>query len=224
MYFKQFLNALYDEILLKMFAKYNTNQDFGESSIQNEFIVFHLMGTHGGYASRYPKDMERFTPQDLRAKGLDRFYGEIKKPLDDTQLQMRTDYANAVAYNDKIVAQIIKEFENDEAIIFYFSDHCDEVFDERDFVGHTYSFVSRYMVEIPFMIYMSDKFMNKSYIDSLKARYTLIFETQNRGYFPNYNAMSLGAWLLKKYGINHALNNMGNIFKMPKQFYVFRVE
>lgn len=174
-------NALYDEILLKMFAKYSTNQDFGESSIQNEFIVFHLMGTHGGYASRYPKDMERFTPQDLRAKGLDRFYGEIKKPLDDTQLQMRTDYANAVAYNDKIVAQIIKEFENDEAIIFYFSDHCDEVFDERDFVGHTYSFVSRYMVEIPFMIYMSDKFKkaHPSIERRVKRAQNLPFMTDN---------------------------------------------
>lgn len=92
------------------------------------------------------------------------------------------------------------------------------------------SFFNSESVEVPqsgdliALFYMSDKFMNKSYIDSLKARYTLIFETQNRGYFPNYNAMSLGAWLLKKYGINHALNNMGNIFKMPKQFYVFRVE
>lgn len=174
-------NALYDEILLKMFAKYSTNQDFGESSIQNEFIVFHLMGTHGGYASRYPKDMERFTPQDLRVKGLDRFYGEIKKPLDDTQLQMRTDYANAVVYNDKIVAQIIKEFENDEAIIFYFSDHCDEVFDERDFVGHTYSFVSRYMVEIPFMIYMSDKFKkaHPSIERRVKRAQNLPFMTDN---------------------------------------------
>lgn len=91
------------------------------------------------------------------------------------------------------------------------------------------SFFNSESVEVPqsgdliALFYMSDKFMNKSYIDSLKARYTLIFETQNRGYFPNYNAMSLGAWLLKKYGINHALNNMGNIFKMPKQFYVFRV-
>ncbi|MGX2971196.1 phosphoethanolamine transferase [Helicobacter sp. T3_23-1059] len=179
-------NALYDEILLKMFAKYRANQDLRESKIytrdshtdaqdssesnaqdlhsnsqisqDSQFIVFHLMGTHGHYEHRYPKDKATFAPQDLRAKSLDRFYGEDKKPLNDAQLQMRTDYANVVAYNDEIVAQIIKEFENDEAIVFYFSDHCDEVFDERDFLGHTYSFVSRYMVEIPFMIYMSDKF------------------------------------------------------------------
>ncbi len=201
--------ALYDDILLKMFAKYRANQDLRESKIytrdshtdahdsresntqdlhsnsqisqDSQFIVFHLMGTHGGYASRYPKDKATFTPQDLRAKSLDKFYGNIQKPLNDAQLQMRTDYANAVAYNDEIVAQIIKEFENDEAIIFYFSDHCDEVFDERDFVGHTYSFVSRYMVEIPFMIYMSDRF-KKAHPDierRVKKAQNLPFMTDN---------------------------------------------
>lgn len=71
--------------------------------------------------------------------------------------------------------------------------------------------------------YMSDKFIDDMYVENLKSRYELIFTTQNRGYLPNYNAMSLGAYILRNLGITHALNNMGNIFKMPKQFYVFRV-
>ena len=188
-------NALYDEILLKMFRQYVANQDSRatkthESSAkksqdsqdsQAQFIVFHLMGTHGYYEHRYPKDKATFTPHNLRAKSLDKFYSVDKKPLNDAQLQMRTDYANAVAYNDEIVAQIIKEFENDEAIIFYFSDHCDEVFDERDFLGHTYSFVSRYMVEIPFMIYMSDRFKkaHPSIESRVKKAQNLPFMTDN---------------------------------------------
>lgn len=168
-------NALYDDILLKMFDKYqresqqNRNLDSAknQNSAQNEFIVFHLMGTHGGYASRYPKDKTAFFPQDLRSKGLHKFYSHAQKLLSDSQLQMRTDYANAVLYNDYIVSEIIEQFKDDEAIIFYFSDHCDEVYDERDFVGHTYSFVSKYMVEIPFMIYVSDKF-KKSHPQMIK--------------------------------------------------------
>lgn len=150
--------ALYDDILLKMFDKYQRESTQGKANNANEFIIFHLMGTHGGYASRYPKEQGKFSPQDLRSKGLDKFYGNAQKLLSDSQLQMRTEYANAVLYNDYIVSEIIEQFKDDEAIIFYFSDHCDEVYDERDFVGHTYSFVSKYMVEIPFMIYLSDKF------------------------------------------------------------------
>lgn len=150
-----FENALYDDILLKMFAKYQSKSAQNQA---NEFIVFHLMGTHGGYANRYPKEQGKFSPQDLQSKGLDKFYGNTKKLLSNYQLQIRADYANAVLYNDYIVSEIIERFSDEEAIIFYFSDHCDEVYDERDFVGHTYSFVSKYMVEIPFMIYLSDKF------------------------------------------------------------------
>ncbi len=59
-------------------------------------------------------------------------------------------------YNDFVVSEIIKRFEDKEAIIFYLSDHGDEVYDFRDFVGHSFSMVSRYMVEVPFMIYVSD--------------------------------------------------------------------
>ena len=91
------------------------------------------------------------------------------------------------------------------------------------------SFFNSKSVEVPHsgdlivLMYMSDKFMDNSYINLLKNRYELIFETQNVGYVPNYSAMSLGAYILQNLDINHALNNMGNIFKNPKQFYVLRV-
>lgn len=72
--------------------------------------------------------------------------------------------------------------------------------------------------------YMSDKFMiGDSQVKWLKNRYELLYITQNRGYFPNYSAMSLGAYILRSFGINHALNNMGNIFKAPNQVYIFRM-
>lgn len=71
--------------------------------------------------------------------------------------------------------------------------------------------------------YMSDKFMiGDSQVEWLKNRYELLYTTQNMGYFPNYSLMSLGAYILRSLGINHALNNMGNIFKIPNQVYIFR--
>ncbi len=73
------------------------------------------------------------------------------------------------------------------------------------------------------LTYMSDKFMIGDFqVKWLKNHYELLYATQNRGYFPNYSAMSLGAYILRNLGINHALNNMGNIFKAPNQVYIFR--
>lgn len=71
---------------------------------------------------------------------------------------------------------------------------------------------------------MSDKFMiGNRRVMWLKNRYELLYATQNRGYFPNYSAMSFGAYILRNLNINHALNNMSNIFKLPSQVYIFRV-
>ncbi len=93
------------------------------------------------------------------------------------------------------------------------------------------SFFNSDSVEVPqsgdliVLTYMSDKFMVGDFqVAWLKSRYELLYATQNRGYFPNYSAMSLGAYILRNLGINHALNNMGNIFKAPNQVYIFRAK
>ena len=147
------LAGIKDEVLLQMYDDLNL-----KTKNPKQFFIFHLMGTHGGYSNRYPKEYEKFNAEILRENGLDKFYTKNAKALNNSQLQTRAEYANAVFYNDYVVSKIMKKFADDEVIVFYLSDHCDEVFDYRDFVGHTWTYVSRYMVEIPFMIYMSDKF------------------------------------------------------------------
>ncbi|MGI0440399.1 sulfatase-like hydrolase/transferase [Helicobacter himalayensis] len=139
-----------------------------DSQNSNQFFVFHLMGTHGGYNMRYPNTFERFNHQSLKHTGLDSlalFWEQMPAssspavnltPLTETQSALKAQYLNAVLYNDFVVSEIIKRFEEKEAIIFYLSDHGDEVYDFRDFVGHSFSMVSRYMVEVPFVIYVSD--------------------------------------------------------------------
>lgn len=51
----------------------------------------------------------------------------------------------------------MQRFSNDNAIVFYFSDHGEEVYEFRSFAGHSLQ-DSRFIVEIPFMIYVSDKY------------------------------------------------------------------
>lgn len=145
-----------DEILLQMFDELKPKINAKE----NQFIIFHLMGTHESYDKRYPKEYEKFSTQMMREKGLDKFYKSDKK-LNDSQLKIRAEYANAVLYNDFVVSKIIQKFKDDDAIVFYISDHGDEVYDYRNFSGHTWNYASRFMVEIPFMIYMSDTFKKR---------------------------------------------------------------
>lgn len=138
-----------DEGLIKELPNIKEDKDF-------EFYVFHLMGTHVSYEQRYPKNFDKFSEKDLQDNKLDKL-NESEK-LSKKQARIKSHYLNAVYYNDFVVSEIFKHFKDEEAIIFYFSDHGDEVYDFRDLYGHVHVSPSRYMAEIPFMIFLSDSF------------------------------------------------------------------
>lgn len=141
-----------DERLLEMYDTLKTSEK------ASEMLIFHLMGTHTSYKVRYPDEFAKFGIDDLRKNGLDEFHSGDKQgqTLNFKQARNRSRYLNAVLYNDFVVSELMKRFEDDEAIVFYLSDHADEVYDRRNFAGHGEP--NRYSLEIPFMIYMSDKF------------------------------------------------------------------
>lgn len=45
-----------------------------------------------------------------------------------------------------------------DAIVIYVSDHGEEVYDSLDFMGHAEGMMSRNMIEIPMLIWVSEKF------------------------------------------------------------------
>ena len=112
------------------------------------FYVIHLLGTHFEYALRYPDEYKKFFAAD--EKGYDK--------ITDAQKKIRADYDNAVLYNDFVVDEIIKRFEDKNSILIYISDHGEEVYDFRNFHGHSDQNKSRYMLEIPMMIWISNDF------------------------------------------------------------------
>ena len=118
------------------------NLDFHDKN----FLAIHLMGTHGGYKNRYPTEFEKFTVSDETK-------GENEK-----QKQERAFYDNAVLYNDYVVNSIIDMFVDKDAIVIYASDHADEVYEDRDFVGHSETDGSTHMIEIPMLIWVSESF------------------------------------------------------------------
>lgn len=71
--------------------------------------------------------------------------------------------------------------------------------------------------------FMSDKAISKQYLQDLQSNNETLFISDNFGYFPSYNLMSLGAYILQKSGVKHALSNVGNPFKTPSQFYIFKI-
>ncbi|WP_051420547.1 phosphoethanolamine transferase [Helicobacter pametensis] len=135
-YKRNFDEVFYDGRLLE-FAKPDSKKAF-------QFFVFHLMGAHASYGNRYPQSFAYFNDRtfNLRDRTIAR-------------------YKNAVLYNDYVVSEIFKSFSSSDSLVIYLADHGEEVYDYRDFVGHSDDKISRFMVEIPFMIYVSDLFIQK---------------------------------------------------------------
>ena len=124
----------YDEQIVDIGQK-----ELEKTSNNKNFIVYHILGAHNTYKNRYPKSFDKF----------------------ETKIHKIGEYDNAILYNDYVINKIISNFKDKEAIIIYMPDHGEEVYDFRDFVGHSNDNVSRYMVEIPFLIYASGKFKEK---------------------------------------------------------------
>lgn len=70
----------------------------------------------------------------------------------------------------------------------------------------------------------ADIFIDNAFVDSILASHKVLFASDNWGYMPYYNLLSLGAWGLQNAGVKHHLSNKGNIFKLPAQVYVLQTE
>lgn len=115
----------------------------------NNFVIYHLLGTHADYKYRYPDKYKKFSENDY------------DKNINKKQKKDIANYDNAILYNDYVINEIINLYKKEESIIIYISDHGEEVYDYREFKGHSEEDISRYMLEIPFLIFMSDKFKEK---------------------------------------------------------------
>ncbi len=135
----------YDEELAKFYSK-NVQSRLKSKN----FIVFHLLGSHSWYADRFPKSFAKFKPNDLDFSNL--------HASSDRDKQIVTDYVNSLYYNDAVLNEIFNLFKDKDAIVFYLSDHAQDMFES----GPTYEHrCSKAGLEIPFMIYVSGIFKEK---------------------------------------------------------------
>ncbi len=122
-----------------------------KQSSSKQFIIVHLLGTHRKYHFRYPPEFNHFTNHDL-----------VPAWVGDENIDEYNAYDNAVLYNDSVVSSLIKQLakKNDSSVLFYFSDHGEEVFDypNKLFAGRNENAPTPAMYTIPFIIWSSDKF------------------------------------------------------------------
>ncbi|MFO7745076.1 MAG: sulfatase-like hydrolase/transferase [Psychroflexus sp.] len=133
----------FDEVLLPHLDKVLKDKS------SKKLIVLNLLATHGNYALRYPQSFNHFKsdpPTEFRSK--DNF-------------KVINHYHNSIYYVDYLVNSVINKVKSngDKSYVLYFSDHGEEVFFDKDFVGHNDSDIpTRSMFEIPFFLWTSPEF------------------------------------------------------------------
>ncbi|MGL1902933.1 MAG: sulfatase-like hydrolase/transferase [Fibrobacterales bacterium] len=107
-------------------------------STPQKIIFIHLKGTHIYYKERYPESFDHFTSANRSNK---------QKSIDE--------YDNAILYQDFLLDSIITLTRsiNPYSSLIFFSDHGEDIYDEADYLGHSYSISSKPMYEIPFLIW-----------------------------------------------------------------------
>ncbi|MBB5336625.1 phosphoethanolamine transferase [Pectinatus brassicae] len=111
------------------------------------FYVIHLMGGHSLYYKRFPYIFSKFSKND------------IPRNVSDEKKVVLAQYTNALYYNDYIVSGIIDKFKQQNAIIIYLPDHGETVYDDNsNFAGHVEENPNHYMLEVPMIMWASDKF------------------------------------------------------------------
>lgn len=148
----------FDEGLL---SDYDNFLNEGKINLKgNNLIIFHLIGQHVSYNTRYPKDRAKWHADD---------YKELRPDIagDHYRRRMIAAYDNACLYNDSIVTQIVKRFEDKDAIVVYMPDHGEEIFESgRDIICRNHSAavdwpLAHYEFEVPFWVWCSRKYAHR---------------------------------------------------------------
>ena len=142
----------FDEDLLKDY------DELKASDGDHNLTIFHLIGQHVNYRQRSPKDRKHFHADD---------YTERKPGLNARERGILADYDNAILYNDSIVDEIIRRFEQKEAIVIYVPDHGEECYEGNEhFICRLHSAeidarLAHAEFDIPFWIWCSRKYARR---------------------------------------------------------------
>lgn len=135
---------------LELVNDFVCHRDELESKYKN-FTIFHLTGQHVPFVKRYPAGEEFFNADSIK-----------RKDLSNKQRVVVAQYDNATRYNDKVIDEIIELYRDRNAMILYFSDHGEEIYDFRDHKGRTdlskdVDAAMYPQLDIPFVFFLTEK-------------------------------------------------------------------
>lgn len=142
-----------DEALLYKLDDYLNQHHDG-----NNLIVLHQTGSHGPlYYNKYPTRFESFKPI---CKSVD-----LQKCSHE---ELINAYDNTIIYNDFFLHKTItmlKNLKNSSTVMMYISDHGESLGEYNLYLhGMPYSLAPDVQKEIPFLIWMSDKFKQEHHV------------------------------------------------------------
>ncbi len=169
-----------------------------------KMIILHMMGSHGMYKRRYPKEFSKFSDSDIEEAGRD-YLNKSKKTL-------IAEYDNSILYSDYILSNMIdtlKKYNNQKTLYVYFSDHGEEMYEKRDFAGHSTGYV-----DIPFIMWI-----NNPLREELGDKYTSITESIDKPIsLENLPEFLLGISDIQYHLYDSTLNFISPYYHMDKRF------
>jgi heptose-I-phosphate ethanolaminephosphotransferase len=150
-------NTRYDHLLMNQLRKAL------EDTASEKLICLHLMGTHFKFDDRYPASFQKFNSvKDVQEHS----------PLADNTPKVKSinAYDNANLYQDSFLNSVFNTLDayktsGNNVSAIYFSDHGEEVFDYRNFIGHNPQSNAAWLHEIPFALwnFTPNKNLNRPY-------------------------------------------------------------
>lgn len=159
-YLRDSTSDLYDSYDEKFFPIIDKVKS--QNTSNKQFYTIHLMGSHASYDRRVPPKWRKFELEQTDTKA-------------DFE---RNAYDDTVLYNDYILTQIFKKFYDTDTLIIYISDHGESVYEkDSKLIGHGDGQLNRYMLEIPMIMYGTDRFK-----ENHPELWNKIIEAQHRPY------------------------------------------
>ncbi len=139
----------YDHQLVESFQK-DAHHDH-----RHQLDIIHLMGQHFTASNRYPRGRQY---SHFRSDSIRRTAPYLTRKV---KYQISC-YDNATYYNDDVMRKIIDFYKQKNAVVVYFADHGEEIYDYRDFKGREHGSLTpqalKYQFDVPFMIWTSDRY------------------------------------------------------------------
>lgn len=125
----------------------------------SKLVLFHLMGQHFQATKRYPHggEWDYFTADSVA----------IQHPwLTSGKRSEIAEYDNATRYNDHVLGRIFDAWRDSNAVVIYFADHGEEIYDWRDFAGRDESSNKSpeaiiYQNSVPMVVWCSDRYLRE---------------------------------------------------------------